>query len=589
MINPKLKNTKLQHLIEEIQTLCNPKDVHICDGSDSENQLMWEILEQSGSSIKLNREGSWYVRSDPDDVARVEASTYICSEKEEDAGPTNNWFAPHLMKEKLIELFTKAMQGRTMYVIPYSMGPVGSKLTRYGIEITDSPYVVVNMRIMTRMGGEVLEAIENGADFIPGIHSVGQPLTSSERDSPWPCNKTKYIVHFPETREIWSFGSGYGGNALLGKKCFALRIASTMARDEDWMAEHMLILGLENPEGEKKYFAAAFPSACGKTNLAMTLPSIPGWKITCVGDDIAWMQFGADGKLYAINPENGYFGVAPGTSDLTNPNAIKTIEKNAIFTNVALTEDKDVWWEGMTEKAPENLTDWKGRLWKFGTMGPASHPNARFTVSMRQCPVFDPKADDVQGVPIEGIIFGGRRSTLAPLVVESFNWAHGVLQGASQSSEMTAAAKGNIGALRHDPFAMLPFCGYHMGDYFQHWLNQEKDNRKMPKIFTVNWFRKDAKGQFLWPGFGENARVLKWMFERIDNKVEATQTPIGLLPKKLDLTGLNLQKNVLDQLFKVDREGYLKDIEELEKYFTLYKDKFPEKLKTQLAQLKSRL
>lgn len=581
-----LKTKKLEELIKAIKAHCNPDSVHICDGSEKENELLWKKLEKSGTALRLKRKNSWYVRSDPDDVARVESSTFICSQKEEDAGPTNNWCEPSIMKERLGHLFKNCMRGRTMYVIPYAMGPIGSEFTRYGVEITDSAYGAVNMRMMTRMGAKALEEIENGQPFIPGVHSVGKPLEEGEKDVSWPCNEIKYIVHFPEEKEIWSFGSGYGGNALLAKKCFALRIASVMARDEGWMAEHMMIMGFENPQGKKKYFAGAFPSACGKTNLAMMRPSLPGWKVTCVGDDIAWMRFGKDGRLYGINPEHGFFGVAPGTSEFTNPNALQTIQTDTIFTNVAITPDSDVWWEGLTEKPPTNLTDWKGK--PYQGKEPAAHPNSRFTVSIKHCPVLDPNEESLTGVSIEGIIFGGRRSHLTPLVLESYNWAHGVFLGASQSSERTAAAKGEIGSLRHDPFAMLPFCGYHMGDYFRHWLELEKPNRQMPKIFSVNWFRKDEKGKFLWPGFGDNARVLKWMFERIDQKADAKQTPIGLLPTHLDLTHLAIAQKTIDELLRVDLPGHLEDIKELESYFALFGAKFPTELNAQLSALKDR-
>lgn len=581
-----IENLNLQMFVTNAIDLCTPSKIHVCDGSEAENELMLERLMESKTAIPLARKNSYLFRSDPEDVARVEDQTYICSEKESDAGPTNNWMDPEEMRAQLKELFTGCMKGRTMYVIPYAMGPIGSPFTKYGIEITDSPYVVCNMRLMARIGEEAAQAIEREGRFVPGIHSVGKPLEEGEVDVSWPCNKTKRIVHFPETREIWSYGSGYGGNALLGKKCFALRIASTMARDEGFFAEHMLIVGITNPAGKKKYFAAAFPSACGKTNLAMMLPTLPGWKVECVGDDIAWMRFGDDGRLYAINPESGFFGVAPGTSYESNFNAMKAIETNTFFTNVALTKDNDVWWEGMSEEVPAELTDWHGNKWNKDSTTPAAHPNSRFTVSMKQCPVLDENAENINGVPIEGIIFGGRRSTLTPLVVEAFDWKEGVLMGAATSSEKTAAAKGAVGELRHDPFAMLPFCGYHMGDYFNHWLKAEKDNRKMPKIFQVNWFRKDENGKFMWPGFGENIRVLEWIFNRVDNSAVAKETPIGYVPEKLNLENLKVN---FEKCISIDKQAYIKEIEGLEEYFAKFGEKFPSPLKDTLATLSRRL
>lgn len=571
--------------VEEIKTLCEPESVAWCDGSEKEYLDLLQLMQGTGMLSKIKREGSYYARTDPGDVARVEDATFICSEKEEDAGPTNNWADPKEMRARLKKLFSGSMKGRTMYVIPYCMGVIGSELAKYGIEITDSPYVVVNMRIMTRMGKEALEMIEKLGEFIPGVHSVGVPC-DDRSSSQWPCNEEKVIAHFPETREIWSYGSGYGGNALLGKKCFALRIATKMAKDEGWMAEHMLIMGLKNPEGKKKYFAAAFPSACGKTNLAMMKPSIPGWEVTCVGDDIAWMRFDDEGNLRAINPENGFFGVAPGTSDHSNPHAMKAIEKNTIFTNVALTKDQEVWWEGIGSDPPEGLVDWKGRKWDKELGETASHPNARFTAPISQCPVLDENAFDPKGVIIEGIIFGGRRSTITPLVLQAKSWSHGVLLGAAQVSEMTAAAKGKVGSLRHDPFAMLPFCGYNMGDYFQHWLDLEIAGRKMPQIFSVNWFRKDQEGNFLWPGYGENARVLKWMFERIDGKADAQDVSIGFVPESIDTKGIDVD---ISELLKVDREAFLQDFQEERKYFSLFENHFPDQLSSELDKIEASL
>ncbi len=576
----------VEDYIRGIKELCAPDEVHICDGSEEEFQRLAKLLEEKGTWQALKkRPGSWYARSDPNDVARVEASTYICSTKQTDAGPTNNWKDPIEMIGILEPLFRNCMKGRTMYVIPYAMGPKGSPYTKFGIEITDSPYVVCSMKIMAR-----IVKIEEGKDFVCGVHSVGMPLEKGQKDVSWPCNPVKYIVHFPESREIWSYGSGYGGNALLGKKCFALRIGSKIGKDEGWLAEHMLILGLTSPEGKKRYIAAAFPSACGKTNLAMMQPSLKGWKVECVGDDIAWMHFGKDGRLYAVNPENGFFGVAPGTSMESNPNAMKSIEKNTIFTNVALTKDGDVWWEGMTKEPPEELIDWKGNLWKKGSLEKAAHPNSRFTVSKKQCPIYDPAGDAPEGVPIDAILFGGRRAHLTPLVLESLNWTEGVLMGASVSSEMTAAAEGSLGSLRHDPFAMLPFCGYHMGDYFQHWLDLEKPGRSMPRIFAVNWFRKNAEGKYIWPGYGENARVLKWIFNRLENKSEGRKTAIGIVPTQLDLTGLNINQEEIRTLFEIDIKKYYDEYLELETYFLgTFQDRFPKKLIEILRKLQNEI
>lgn len=593
-----IKNKKLQAWIDEVVQLCNPKDVHICDGSDAEYQKLCAQMVESGTFIPLNsslRPNSFLARSDPRDVARVEESTFICSNNKEDAGPTNNWRDPKEMRDHLLQLFRGSMAGRTMYVIPYSMGPLGSDISHIGVQITDSPYAVCSMRIMTRMGSKVLDALKD-EDFVPGLHSVGVPLSPGVRDVSWPCNPAKRaIVHFPETRSIWSFGSGYGGNALLGKKCYALRIASVMARDEGWLAEHMLILGLTNPKGEKKYIAAAFPSACGKTNLAMMTPTIPGWKVETIGDDIAWMKFSPDGTLRAINPESGFFGVAPGTSMKSNPNALKSLDKNTIFTNVGLKDDGDVWWEGMSTEAPSHLTNWLGNSWTPGSTELAAHANSRFTVPARQCPVISPEWEDPKGVPISAIIFGGRRSSVVPLIMESFNWQHGVFMGTSISSELTAAAEGTMGKLRHDPFAMIPFCGYNMGDYFSHWLTMGMmgDASKLPKIYQANWFRKGEDGKFLWPGFGENSRVLKWIFERIDGKAEGQKTPVGIVPtaKSLDLTNLDIPLKNVESLLSVDRAEWLRDMEELREYYNVFGDRLPKTLSKQvdenIANLKS--